>query len=468
MFKKIILSTCLLTSMFNGFSQVEPQAKTINHTINSKIFGKERKIDVYLPEQYVADSTGKMIVAYVFDGQFPPYFKMTTAINDYYSLTETTSLPMIIVGIHTEERWTEFTPEIMKNDTLYEPTNQLMKHLEQEVFPLIEKNYRTEKFRFGIGHSLGGTFLLYSVFKENPLFHGIIAASPNMVMNGDDDLVKLGKNFLQKHPNNNSFVYVESGTEGLMEQSFTQSIQRFDSIVKTNNFPHFDWTFNKINQANHMTTFVPSLSNGLIAFNSKWNISEKERNNLKLADSSSLEKQLRNCFQNQENFTKIPMQLTVTNVMKVNKQFEDAGDYETAYKISKFASHLCDTDNTVVDKLATKSKLKSYIEWQHFMALTMKAKKESELKNYQVAKQLYDQAFKLDVLNGTFMQRIECLDAYAMCNDKEGAFEQLRLLAEYFQLRGSTSFVNNPNLVTLHKDKRWKKYIKIIDTNNPK
>ena len=468
MFKKIILSTCLLTSMFNGFSQVEPQAKTINHTINSKIFGKERKIDVYLPEQYVADSTGKMIVAYVFDGQFPPYFKMTTAINDYYTLSGTTTLPMIIVGIHTEERWTEFTPEIMKNDTLYEPTNQLMKHLEQEVFPFIEKKYRAEKFRLGIGHSLGGTFVLYSIFKENPLFHGIIAASPNMVMNGDEDLVKLGKNFLQKHPENNTFVHVESGTEGNMEQGFTQSIQHFDSIVKHNNFAKFDWSYTKIEKGNHMTTFVPCLSNGLIALNTKWNVSEEERNKIKIADSNALEKQLTSYFQNLENFAKIPLKLTVKNVRLLNKNFVDAGDYETAYKLSKFAYQLCDTDNSLEDKTATKNELKDIIVWHHFMSLTIKAKKESELKNYQVAKQLYDQAFKLGVLRGTFPQRIECLDAFAMCNDKEGAFEQLCLLAEYFQLKGSRSFINNPNLVSLHKDKRWKKYIKIIDTNNPK
>jgi len=453
--------------MFNGFSQVEPQAKTINHTINSKIFGKERKIDVYLPDQYVADSTGKMIVAYVFDGQFPPYFNMVNSINDYYSLTEET-IPMIIVGIHTENRWFEFTPEKMKNDTLYEPNNQLMKHLEQEVFPFIEKNYRTEKFRLGIGHSLGGTFVLYSVFKEKPLFHGIIAASPNMVMNGDEDLVKLGKNFLRKHPDNNTFIYIESGTEGLMEQSFTQSIQHFDSIVKNNNFSHFDWNYKKIENGNHMTTFVPCLTDGLIAFNTKWNISEKEKNYLKFADSSSLENQFRSCFQNQENFTKIPMQLSVSNIMRVNKQFEEAGDYETAFKIAKFAFQLCDTDNTLKDKTSTKNLLNDQLLWFQFMDLTLKAKNESNLKNYSQAKLLYDQAFKLGVLRGTFMQRIDCLDAYAMSNDKEGAFEQLRLLAEYFQLRGSMSFVNNPNLVSLHKDKRWKKYVKIIDTNNPK
>ena len=217
-----------------------------------------------------------------------------------------------------------------------------------------------------------------------------------------------------------------------------------------------------------MTTFVPCLSNGLIALNTKWNVSEEERNKIKIADSNALEKQLTSCFQNLENFAKIPLKLTVKNVRLLNKNFVDAGDYETAYKLSKFAYQLCDTDNSLEDKTATKNELKDIIVWHHFMSLTLKAKKESALKNYQVAKQLYDQAFKLGVLRGTFMQRIECLDAFAMCNDKEGAFEQLRLLAEYFQLRGSASFVNNPNLVTLHKDKRWKKYIKIIDTNNPK
>jgi tetratricopeptide (TPR) repeat protein len=289
-----------------------------------------------------------------------------------------------------------------------------------------------------------------------------------MVMSGDEDLVKLGKNFLQKHPENNTFVHVESGTEGNMEQGFTQSIEHFDSIVKHNNFAQFDWSYTKIEKGNHMTTFVPCLSNGLIALNTKWNVSEEERTKIKLADSSSIEKQLISCFQNLEKFTQISHKLTVKNVRLFNKSFVDAGDFETALKISKFAYNLCDSDNTLTDKNATKNELINIIAWQHFNGLTLKAKKESDLENYKVAKQLYEQAFKLNVLNGTFLQRIECLDAFALCNDKEGAFEQLRLLAEYFKLIGSDSLANNPNLVSLHKDKRWKKYMKIIDTNNPK
>jgi predicted alpha/beta superfamily hydrolase len=466
MLKKIIFSICLLTSMFNGFSQEKPQSKTINHTIDSKIFGKERKIDVYLPEQYTSDSTKKMIVAYVFDSQFPPYFNMVNSINDYYSLTEET-IPMIIVGVHSEVRWFEFTPENMKNDTLYEPTNKLMRHLEQEVFPLIEKNYRTEKFRLGIGHSLGGTFLLYSIFKQNPLFHGVIAASPNMVISGSEDLVKLGKNFLKKFPDNNTFVHVESGTEGTMEQGFTQSILHFDSIVRQNNFPDFDWSYTKVEKGNHMTTFVPSLSNGLIAFNSKWKISEKERIKVNLADSSTIQQEILNCFKHHEKFTRKPLKLTVNNVQIFNNFYEEIGDFETSRKVLKFAYQFCDSDSTLKDKISTKDHIQNQMLWNQFLELTSKAKIESDLKNYVYAKQLYDEAFKLDVLRGTFMQRIQSLDAYALTNDTESAFEQLRLLAEYFHLRGSRSFINNPNLVSLHQDKRWKKYIKIIDKNNP-
>lgn len=463
-----------LVSLYIGFlllssvtsAQQSAEAKTMHHTIKSKIFDKERKIDVYLPEQYMSDTSSKMIVAYVFDGQFTPYFNMVNSINDYYSLTGET-IPMIIVGVHTEVRWFEFTPENMKNDTLYEPTNRLMRHLEQEVFPFVEKNYRTEKFRLGIGHSLGGTFVLYSLFKENPLFHGVIAASPNMVMNGDEDLVKLGKNFMKKHPENNSFAYVESGTEGNMEQGFTQSIQHFDSIVKNSKFTNFDWSYKKIEKANHMTTFVPCLSNGLVAFNTKWNISEKERMNVKLADSISIQQQLTDCFQHHENFTKSSFKLTVKNVQKFNNYYEEIGDFETSSKVLKLALQLCDQDSTLSDKTATKDNLKNQLLWYQFMELTTKAKKESDLKNYNGAKKLYDQAFKLGILRGTHIQRMQSLEAFAMANDKEGAFEQLRLLAEYFILRGSRSFVNNPNLVSLHQDKRWKKYIKQIDNNRP-
>jgi tetratricopeptide (TPR) repeat protein len=216
-----------------------------------------------------------------------------------------------------------------------------------------------------------------------------------------------------------------------------------------------------------MTTFVPCLSNGLVAFNTKWNISEKERMNVKLADSISIQQQLTDCFQHHENFTKSSFKLTVKNVQKFNNYYEEIGDFETSSKVLKLALQLCDQDSTLSDKTATKDNLKNQLLWYQFMELTTKAKKESDLKNYNGAKKLYDQAFKLGILRGTHIQRMQSLEAFAMANDKEGAFEQLRLLAEYFILRGSRSFVNNPNLVSLHQDKRWKKYIKQIDNNRP-
>lgn len=80
------------------------ESKTV--FIESKIYKKQRELQIFIPDEYVWEKEKEFKVLYLFDAQ-------NTRIFNYISgnvqlLTMNTIEPLIIVGIVTEDRWDEF------------------------------------------------------------------------------------------------------------------------------------------------------------------------------------------------------------------------------------------------------------------------------------------------------------------------------------------------------------------------
>lgn len=192
----------------------------LEHTIESQIFEGERAISVMLPENYTSDSTTNFVVAYVFDGQFEPYVKMVHSMMNFYAQSGM-GIPMIIVGVHTQNRWGEFVT-MSEEDievTGLKGASQLTDFLSKELIPWVEENYRVEKLRVGFGHSLWGTYVLNELMKENSIFDAVIAASSNLTMNKEKP-VNDAVDFIRNHADQSKFAYTTCGTEGDMENDF--------------------------------------------------------------------------------------------------------------------------------------------------------------------------------------------------------------------------------------------------------
>ena len=156
---------------FTTLSFTQSSTESLDYIFDSEVFNDERTISVFLPATYNSeDSTKGLPVAYLFDGQFQPYFSMVSSIMSYYEQTNE-GIPMIIVGIHSKNRWDEFVP-ICEGEApnSVEGADKLTLFLNNEVIPLIDSSYRTNQFKIGIGHSLGGTYVINEVVKENSLF----------------------------------------------------------------------------------------------------------------------------------------------------------------------------------------------------------------------------------------------------------------------------------------------------------
>lgn len=252
------------------------QSQKLERTIESKVFDGDRKVSIFLPEAYAKDDTSKFIVAFVFDGQFEPYFDITSSIMSYYEQTDE-GVPMIMVGIHTGNRWKEFVPEEAKDRNIRTKVgaDQLTKFISTEVVPLLNREFRIRDFFVGVGHSLGGTYVLNEAMKDSSIFKAVIAASPNLRM-CDEQIVRNAREFLGKDPNNNRFCFTTVGTIGDIEHMFNESLVKMNAEFTSSDFPNLYWSYEVLEAKNHMTTFIPTFNNGYLKLSSKLELLDDE------------------------------------------------------------------------------------------------------------------------------------------------------------------------------------------------
>lgn len=210
--KKSILSLfILLFSQFIIFQSSAQEKQVfpfgVIEEIDSKELAEKRTLNIYLPQGYNPDSTTVYPVIYVLDGSqyedFPHIAGLAQFMNMYEILPKS-----IVVGISNlgKSRYRDFTyPSSDKQDLEDLPSSggseKFIAYLENEVMPLINKNYKTSSHKTIIGQSLGGLLATEILFKKPYLFDDYVIVSPSlwwdnqkMVKDSDTFLKNLSKN----------------------------------------------------------------------------------------------------------------------------------------------------------------------------------------------------------------------------------------------------------------------------------
>jgi ATP-dependent Lon protease len=129
---------------------------------------------------------------------------------------------------------------------------------------------------------------------------------------------------------------------------------------------------------------------------------------------------------------------------------------------------LLETDSTVTEKKKMQKIMKSEREYYLFEDLCKTGREALNRKDYAQAADAYCRAFEMDQLRATHMHRFRSLAAFAQTGRIDEAFEQIELLANWFELQGNEALTEDPLLAPLHSDKRWDKFMKILDKNAEK
>lgn len=203
--------------------------------------GENFRIQVSLPFSYTASSKSYPVY-YFTDGDVA--FGMIKEIADLLMMGKEIK-DIIVVGIGygqgldkwINNRGRDLTPSI---DTIYAKdgnaggADNFLNFIQYELLPVINKNYRTNPDSSAIGgHSYGGLFNSYILFKQPELFNNYIIGSPSLIWD-NGIILKLETEYFNKHKELNCNVYMFYGS--LEDKNYTSPIDEFIKNIQTHNY----------------------------------------------------------------------------------------------------------------------------------------------------------------------------------------------------------------------------------------
>jgi predicted alpha/beta superfamily hydrolase len=178
-----VVSVAVTLLALKIFENEPPVEGAVSATVRSAVLSEDREYFVHLPEGYESDSTRRFPVMYVLDGTSQSGHAAASA-----SLMARVGLipPMIVVGVPSvdgDTRNRDYTPPDMRLDTddaasQNGAADRFLSHLETELIPGVEREYRTTRPRMLAGWSRGALFVVYSQIAAPATFDARFAHSP--------------------------------------------------------------------------------------------------------------------------------------------------------------------------------------------------------------------------------------------------------------------------------------------------
>jgi hypothetical protein len=185
---------------------------------------------------------------------------------------------MIVVGIVNTDRTRDLSPTHVTTtvagggSALQFPTSggadKFLKFIETELFPEIEKRYRTHPYRMLAGHSLGGLFAIHTMITRPEMFNSYVAVSP--ALQWDNQVaVKRAEDFFKARKEFPVTLYVSLGNEpGPIEDGFYQ----FKQVLERNTTKGFEWKAEVLDDEDHGSVVLRSHYLGMRKIFDGWQI----------------------------------------------------------------------------------------------------------------------------------------------------------------------------------------------------
>ncbi|NML64643.1 alpha/beta hydrolase [Hymenobacter sp. RP-2-7] len=231
-----------------------PQSE--HRVVQSKVAGHPYDVYVHLPAGYSPAATASYPVLYVVDGDndFAPTLEYLGLLMAEYHIPE----PLVVaigdggpIGSPGNQRTRDFTPTATADRPGSGGAPAFLGFIEQELFPLIEKNYRADPARRTYyGYSLGGLFGAYVLFSKPTLFQNILLGSPALGYDSGQ-LFELEKAYHATHAALPVHVFMEVGA--LEPPSQQQPYQRLATLLQSGRYQGLDLHSLVLAHATHLT-----------------------------------------------------------------------------------------------------------------------------------------------------------------------------------------------------------------------
>ncbi|MGI8657048.1 MAG: alpha/beta hydrolase [Pyrinomonadaceae bacterium] len=225
-------------------------------TINSKVLGETRRINVYAPPGNKESPDARLPVLYMPDGGINEDFLHIAGLVQVLTGNETMR-PFLLVGIENTERRRDMTgPTENEKDKKIAPrvggSESFRKFIRDELMPQVKRRYRTTGETAIMGESLAGLFVVETFLLEPDLFDAYIAFDPSLWWN-NQALVNGAAQRLRARPILEKTLYIASSSEDIAEVT-----QRFAEILVKNAPSRIHWHYEKMPDEKHSTIYHPA------------------------------------------------------------------------------------------------------------------------------------------------------------------------------------------------------------------
>ena len=265
LFILVALTSCSSAQKYN-----DPIPNHDEFTIESKEVGETRNINVWIPPQYKS-SADSFPVMYMADGGIKeedfPHIANTIA-----ELVKSKKIPpIILVGIANTQRRRDLTgPTEVEKDKEIAPvvggSAKFRAFIKEELFPEINKRYRTTNEKSIIGESLSGLFVVETFLLTPEMFDNYIAFDPSPWWN-DKSLIKTTKGHLAKFPQTEKRIWF-AGSDA---KDISETVRKFSDLLKAENLPNIKWNYSPEPKEKHNTIFRATKEKALI-----WTLNKPE------------------------------------------------------------------------------------------------------------------------------------------------------------------------------------------------
>lgn len=258
-----------LTSCSNASQPNDPIPEHETFKIQSKQVGEERVINVWTPENYKT-SKDALPVMYMPDGGIKedfPHIANTLA----KLIKENKIKPLILVGIENTQRRRDLTgfTEVAKDKEIAPVvggSEKFRAFVKEELFPEINKRYRTTSEKSIIGESASGLFVMETFFLTPEMFDNYIAFDPSLWWN-NHYLIRTAKEHLTKFPSTEKRIWF-AGSNAEDVSPYTKELSE---IMKAENLTNIKWKFSDEPKEKHTTIFRATKEKAII-----WTLNKTE------------------------------------------------------------------------------------------------------------------------------------------------------------------------------------------------
>ena len=257
LFTSVLLITCKGKPQYNDVIPLHD-----NFTIESTIVNETRVINVWTPPSYEG-GTDSLLVLYMPDGGIKEDFPHIA--NTLAKLIANKSIPpMILVGIENTERGRDLTgSSTTEYDAQFCPQTDGAKDfrafITDELMPVINRKYRTNKQKGIIGESLAGLFVMETFFLQPLAFDFYIAMDPSIWWD-NHILERKASEYLKAMPTNKTKLWFA----GSSVKDISIHTNNLANTLKKSAPENLTWTYVDAPKEKHSTIFRATKEQALV------------------------------------------------------------------------------------------------------------------------------------------------------------------------------------------------------------